>query len=136
SNTTTFSIDTVEWNQTQFKNMRNVKVTVEKIAPAAGIAKVLQKSYDASVWGFGFNDPEPVLTNAFLSNGGSSNTTGFNDSTMDAALMKGRNTFDVNERITAYKQVARILSEQNPVWWDDRSTWFNLGSKQLQDMAV
>ena len=56
--------------------------------------------------------------------------------TMDAALLKGRNTFDVNERIGAYKQVAKILSEQNPVWWDDRSTWFNLGSKQLQDMSV
>jgi peptide/nickel transport system substrate-binding protein len=133
---TSFSTATSEWFQAQFQNMRNVKVNIEKIASSAGQARVLAKNYDASPWGFGFSDPEPTLASSFMSNGGPTNATGFSDSTLDAALLKGRNTFDVNERIAAYKTVTRILAEQSPAWWDDRSSFYNLGSKQLQDMRV
>jgi peptide/nickel transport system substrate-binding protein len=125
-----------EWIQAQFAANKNVKISLTPISSPAGQARVLQKSYDAAPWGFGFGDPEPNFANSFLSSGGSTNVMGFSDSSMDSALMTGRNSFDFNERKSAYVTVQRTIIDQALGWWVDRSTVFNFGQKHVKNLQL
>jgi peptide/nickel transport system substrate-binding protein len=100
-----------------FSKMRHVKYKSNFVAVAQLTTDIRANNFSAITYGFLGVDPEPNMTETFLSNG-TRNKWHLNDPALDAALLQARNTSDVNTRKAAYKTAQIRLMEILPmmVW--------------------
>ena len=100
--------------QAQLSAYKNVKADLEVLDFPAATAKTNNREFQMSpVGGVSFSDPELGVYQAYYSSS-VGNVTGVKDDQLDAALDKGRQSTDVDERKAAYKVVAERLAELNP----------------------
>ena len=105
-----------------------MKVTLAPVQQADIINTALLGSFEAQVWRqFGAVDPDlnyifwsPTNANTPLF---SINMARNTDPNMQAALLKGRESPAQSDRIAAYQEVSKLMGQDIPYVWTDRSTW-------------
>ncbi len=96
--------------QTQLRAFDNVEIETETLDQAAWLTQLLQGTWEASVFGAPFIDPEPVLRNNFHSQS-RANFARIADPALDAALDSGALSQDPEERRDAYRTAQERIIE-------------------------
>ena len=104
-----------------------MQVTLSPIQQADDINTALLGTFEAIVWRqFGAVDPDlnyifwsPTNINPVFSINMARNT----DPSMQAALIKGRQSPNPADRAAAYQEVAKLMGSDIPYIWTDRTVW-------------
>lgn len=115
-----------EYLQQQLKNA-GMSVNLSPIQQANFISTALTGNFQAQVWRqFGAVDPDlnyifwsPTNINPVFS----INMARNNSPSMQAALIKGRQSPAMADRVAAYQEVGRLMGSEIPYIWTDRSVW-------------
>lgn len=115
-----------EYLQQQLKNA-GMSVNLSPIQQANIISTALTGNFQAQVWRqFGAVDPDlnyifwsPTNINPVFS----INMARNNSPSMQAALIKGRQSPAMADRVAAYQEVGRLMGSEIPYIWTDRSVW-------------
>jgi ABC-type transport system substrate-binding protein len=115
-----------EFCQAQFQNA-GMHVTLTPIQQAQQISIALTGKFQAQMWRqFGAVDPDlnyiywsPTNINPIVS----INMARNNDPSMQAALLKGRQSSNPADRAAAYQEVGRLMATDLPYLWTVRSVW-------------
>lgn len=113
------------------------QVSLSPIQQNVEITSALEGQFQSIVWRqFGAVDPDmnyifwsPTTVNSALS----INMTHNMDPSMEEALLKGRQSTDPATRAAAYQQVSRLMAQDLPYIWTDRTVWAAAASSRLQN---
>jgi peptide/nickel transport system substrate-binding protein len=115
-----------EYIQQQFENA-GMQVTLATIQQAQAISTALLGTFQSIVWQqFGAVNPDLNYifwspTNAVQAFAG--NMARNTDPTMEAALLRGRQSPAESDRAAAYQEVGRLMGSDIPYIWTDRTVW-------------
>jgi peptide/nickel transport system substrate-binding protein len=121
-----------EYMQGVLRNYRNVKVTVQTYAIAAGTQKLNSRDFQMMLAGNYFIDPEPAFTSRYVCTA-NPNSTGWCDSNFDADVNTEKSTLDPNQRISALKDAQRIFYAAAPSIYYDRGYSWMMTAPQVQN---
>ncbi|MFC4944327.1 ABC transporter substrate-binding protein [Pseudonocardia sp. GCM10023141] len=111
------SIKTAQAVQAQLSGYRNVTVQLQTLDFAGANAKLGSKDFQAAINSMTFSDPEPQLFQS-MSSTSPQNFSGVSDPALDAALLKGRTSQDLEARKGAYETVQQRIRELIPaLYW-------------------
>lgn len=111
----TENIAVAEFVQTALNQFDGVSVEIDVADSPTAIQRVLQRNYQAHLWGIPVLDPDPGLYNA-LRTGMPTNVAGYSNSEVDALLDKARVTSDNAERAALYHEALVHHVEDMPFW--------------------
>jgi peptide/nickel transport system substrate-binding protein len=128
-----------EYLQAQLETA-GMKVSLSPVLQAEIIDVALVGKFEAQVWRqFGAVDPDlnyifwsPTNINPVFS----INMARNDDPFMQAALLKGRQSIDQADRVTAYQDVSKLMGADLPYIWYDRTTWAVAAQPQVEDFAA
>jgi peptide/nickel transport system substrate-binding protein len=109
------NVAVAEFVQTALTQLDGVKVDVDVADAPTATMRVLQRDYEAHLWGFPVLDPDPGLYNA-LHSGLVTNVTGYSNPEVDALLDQARVTADNDTRADLYQQVLVLYTQDMPYW--------------------
>jgi peptide/nickel transport system substrate-binding protein len=109
------NVATAQFVQASLNQFDGVDVTVDVADAPTATQRVLQRNYQAHLWGFPVLDPDPGLYNA-LRSGLPTNVTGYANSEVDALLDEARVTADNDARAELYHQALALYVEDMPFW--------------------
>ena len=128
-----------EYLQQQLQTV-GMKVTLTPIQQADIINTALLGSFEAQVWRQ-FGAVNPDLNYIFWSPT-NANTPVFSinmarntDPNMQTALLKGRQSPAQSDRIAAYQEVSKLMGQDIPYVWSDRTTWAVAAQSKVQNFA-
>jgi len=113
-----------------------VDVTLEPVAQAELLQRVLKRDFEVSAWRFrDSRDPDPDVF-GLLHTRSPLNVTGYGGVETDALIMKGRTSSDHSVRQQAYCALARRLSVDVPLILTSRNTYFALTAARVHGRPV
>jgi peptide/nickel transport system substrate-binding protein len=128
-----------EYLQQQLQTV-GMKVTLTPIQQANIINTALLGTFQAQLWRQ-FGAVNPDLNYIFWSPT-NANTPVFSinmarntDPSMQAALLKGRQSPSKSQQNTAYQQVSKLMGQDIPYVWFDRTTWAIAAEPKVQNFA-
>lgn len=101
----------VEAIQTLLSQYDGLDITVQSVASPA--TEVVPGNFDMSVWGLFFIDPEPRMYD-LLNSTSPGNWGKYSNAEVDAALVTGRTSQDLDERRDAYAFVQQAIADDPP----------------------
>ena len=110
---TTESRRVAEAMQAQLSSYKNVNADLEVLDFPAATAKVNAREFQMISGGVGSRDPETAVSRVLFGDS-SGNVPGVKDKEMDAALLRGRLSTDIEERKAAYDDMAARFAATNP----------------------
>lgn len=131
----TENIAVAEYVQTALNQFEGVSVEIDVADSPTAIQRVLQRNYQAHLWGIPVLDPDPGLYNA-LRSGTPTNVAGYSNSEIDALLDKARVTSDNDERAEMYKQVLALYVVDMPFWHTLHPTFGYVHSKDVSGVEL
>jgi peptide/nickel transport system substrate-binding protein len=111
----TENVAVAEFIQTALNQFDGVDVQVDVADPPTATGRVLQRDYQAHLWGFPVLDADPGLFNA-LHSGLPTNVTGYTNPAVDALLDQARITTSNDERATMYQEALVQYVADMPFW--------------------
>jgi peptide/nickel transport system substrate-binding protein len=111
----TENIAVAEFIQTALNQYEGVDVQVDAADAPTATGRVLQRDYQAHLWGFPVLDADPGLFNA-LHSGLPTNVTGYTNAAVDALLDEARITTANDERATLYQDALVQYVADMPFW--------------------
>jgi peptide/nickel transport system substrate-binding protein len=93
---------------------KNVKVSLEMVAPAQIVQREVAKSYQFTITSINAYDPDDFA--ATVITGGSNNFTGYSNSVVDAAVAKERSSFTQSDRMAAFQALQRQVYQDVPIF--------------------
>jgi peptide/nickel transport system substrate-binding protein len=111
----TENVAVAEFVQAALRQFDGVTVDVDVADAPTATMRVLQRDYQAHLWGFPVLDPDPGLYNA-LHSGLVTNVTGYSNPEVDSLLDEARVTADNDARAKLYQQVLVHYTEDMPYW--------------------
>lgn len=112
---TSENVAVAEFIQTALNQYDGVDVQVDVADPPTATGRVLQRDYQAHLWGFPVLDPDPGLYNA-LRSGVPTNVTGYANDAVDALLDEARVTATDDERAAMYQEALVQYVADMPFW--------------------
>ncbi len=128
-----------EYIQQQLQTV-GMKVALAPIQQANIINTALLGTYQAQLWRQ-FGAVQPDLNYIFWSPTNATtpvfaiNMARNTDPKMEAALQKGRQSSAKSDQIAAYQQVSKLMGQDIPYVWYDRSTWAVAAEAKVQNFA-
>src|SRR5205823_6765231 len=119
-----------EYMQGVLRDFKNVKVTVQTYAIAAGTQKLNSRDFQMMLAGNYFVDPEPAFTSRYIC-AANPNPTGWCDSKFDANVNSEKSTLDANQRIIDLKDAQKIFYAAAPSLYYDRGYSWMMTSPQV-----
>jgi peptide/nickel transport system substrate-binding protein len=120
-----------EYMQGVLRDFKDVKVTVQTYAIAAGTQKLNSRDFQMMLAGNYFIDPEPGFTSKYICTA-NPNSTGWCDSKFDADVNSQRSTLDSNQRIVDMKDAQKIFYAAAPALFYDRGYSWMMTAPQVQ----
>jgi peptide/nickel transport system substrate-binding protein len=129
------NVAVAEYMQTALNQYDGVSVEVDVVDSPTAIQRVLQRNYQAHLWGIPVLDPDPGLYNA-LHTGMPTNVAGYSNSEVDALLDKARVTSDNDERAAMYHEALVQYVEDMPFWHTLHPTFGFAYSEDVSDVEL
>ena len=120
-----------EYMQGVLRDFKNVKVTVQTYAIAAGTQKLNSRDFQMMLAGNYFVDPEPAFTSRYIC-AANPNPTGWCDTNFDNDVNTEKSTLDASQRVTDLKDAQKIFYAAAPSIYYDRGYSWMMTSPQVQ----
>jgi peptide/nickel transport system substrate-binding protein len=117
-----------------FAKFNHVKYKGMLVAQAQLTTDLRAHNFAASSYAYLGVDPEPNMVESFLSTG-TRNFWGLKDPTLDAALLKGRNTTDLATRKAAYDSAQQSLMTDLPMYVFPRALSAVVSNQKVENMT-
>ncbi|RNB81257.1 ABC transporter substrate-binding protein [Brevibacillus fluminis] len=114
-----------------------IKITIQKLELATYLQEAVKGNFDLTLMSGAYDDPD-ILYFYFYSNGGY-NMAGIKDDILDALLLKGRITIQIDARNQVYKDVQKRIAEQAyvvPIYFDKVFTVINSRVKGVKWTSI
>jgi ABC-type transport system substrate-binding protein len=120
-----------EYMQGVLSSFKNVKVTVQTYAIAAGTSKLATRDFQMMLAGNYFIDPEPGFTGRYVCASVPS-YTGWCNAKFDADVNDERSTLDPAQRVADMKDAQKIFYAEAPAVYYDRGYSWMMTSPEVQ----
>ncbi|GMX65723.1 ABC transporter substrate-binding protein [Paenibacillus elgii] len=114
-----------------------IKITIQKLELGTYLQEAVKGNFDLTLMTGAYDDPD-ILYFYFYSNG-AYNMTGVKDDKLDALLLKGRTTIQIDARNQVYKDVQKRIVEQAyvvPIYFDKVFTVINSRVKGVKWTSI